>query len=55
VITRRPDYATGIGAFELYDATANVGFRTIFDVGDELDVCLRMLGAWLRLRHQRLA
>jgi hypothetical protein len=34
---------------ELYDATANVGFRTVFDVGDALDAAMRMVApacAW---------
>jgi hypothetical protein len=44
VITVGPDYATGRVAFELYNATANVGFRTIFDFGDALELCLRI--AW---------
>jgi hypothetical protein len=51
VITIGPDYMTGGVAFELYDATANVGFRTTFDVGDALDVALRLGGACIRLRR----
>ena len=51
VITIGPDYRTGGIAFELYDASANVGFRTIFDVGDALDAAMRMIGAAMRLRR----
>jgi hypothetical protein len=51
VITIGPDYSVGGDAFEVYDASANVAFRTMLDVGDALDAALRMVAAVMRLRH----
>ena len=51
VITIGPDYNTGGVVFEVYDATANAGFKTILDVGDALDAALRMVAACIRLRR----
>jgi hypothetical protein len=51
VITIGPDHNTGGVAFEVYDATANAGFRTLLDVGDALDAAMRMVAACIRLRR----
>jgi hypothetical protein len=51
VITVGPDYSVGGVAFEIFDSSANVAFRTLFDPGDALDVALRMVAAVMRLRH----
>ena len=51
VVSIGPDYGTGGVVFEVYDATANAGFRTLHDVGDALDAALRLVGAAIRLRR----
>ena len=40
VVSIGPDYNTGGVVFEVYDATATAGFKTILDVGDALDARL---------------
>jgi hypothetical protein len=51
VVTIGPDYGVGGIAFEVFDSSANAGFRTILDPGDALDAALRLLGAVLRLHR----
>ena len=51
VVTIGPDFSTGGIAFEVYDATANAGFRMLLDVDDALDAAWRLVGAAIRLRR----
>jgi hypothetical protein len=49
VVTIAADVATGGIALEIYDATAQSGFRTLLDIGDALHTALRIVTAATRL------
>jgi hypothetical protein len=51
VVTIGPDYGVGGVALEVFDSSANAGFRTILDPGDGLEAALRLVGSVLRLHR----